>query len=170
MLHLLVIFKFLPFQINRGDDVDKLDTCIASRLLLMHGGRNERQRVLPFLHPTAAWNSGASRAYSHREMTVSVEMSANGSFNEVPDRAVRTVNAHATFEKWEVWVNALNEDETEVRNNTSGATNGATVAFSIEGSSDGRLTNAVNRTNANGDTTVTDTMGSQTPRVWAAVE
>ena len=107
--------------------------------------------------------------FSHREMTVSVEMSANGSFNEVPDRAVRTVNAHATFEKWEVWVNALNEDETEVRNNTSGAADGATVEFSIEGPSDGQLTNAATRTNATGDATATFTMGTQTARVWAVV-
>ena len=64
------------------------------------------------------------------ETTISVSLDPGGSTIDVPPSSSRTVTASVSFESWEVW--RSNKGGTDIRNQTSGAADGAAVYFSTE--------------------------------------
>jgi hypothetical protein len=103
-------------------------------------------------------------AYDHTETTITTNLTANGSTDELPSGTVRVLTAHVAYNTWEVWKDDTGNSRSQ--NPASGAANGASMNFAVT-QGDGTLANAAAATDANGDATVTFTMGGHASTVQA---
>lgn len=102
--------------------------------------------------------------YNHTETTISTTLTSDGTTDMLPPGAVRGVTANVTLHSWDVWMDDVGN--TENRNDSSGAANGASVYFSVT-QGDGTISTRYAYTDSNGNATTTFTMGTQASTVQA---
>ncbi len=98
------------------------------------------------------------------ETVISTNLSADGSNTTLNPGVQRTVTAQVMFTSWELWADDLGHSE--IRNEASGAANGAALNFSVD-IGDGSVTPVSATTDPNGCASATFTMGNQDARVRA---
>jgi len=104
--------------------------------------------------------------YVRTEYTISTSMSADDTTDALPPGTTRGVTAQVTFASWEIWEDDLGN--TEIRNDASGAADGASVAFAVD-PGDGTLSEVSATADSDGNATTTFTMGSEASTVRADV-
>jgi hypothetical protein len=106
-------------------------------------------------------------SYLRSESLLSAALSVSGALTDVPDGATRQAQIHVKYDTWDVYVSNYNHLET--RNPASSPASYATVSWSVGSGETGSVTGAAGQADANGDSSVTFTMGSAASTLLAEV-